>query len=214
MVSSSILYYTSNRESEEFENKIQENILKNCGGLPIISVSQKPINLGKNICVGNVGHSYLNEFRQILIGAKAAITNYLIFAEADFLYPPEYFKFEPSDGNIYRYDNIWIIFRNHPTRYFRKQYSIGAQICKREYIIKEIEKYLEGQPEWLNGKFKTNKADYNGAPFEYFSGINACVSFKTGDSMTARTTVMNSVGCRLKELPYWGDCNKLYNNYL
>jgi hypothetical protein len=43
-----ILYYTSNREDESFEKKIQENILKQTD-LPIISVSQKPINFGKNI---------------------------------------------------------------------------------------------------------------------------------------------------------------------
>ena len=80
-----ILYYTSNRENEEFEEKIRQNILENCGDLPIISISQKPIDFGKNICVGDVGHSYLNEWRQILIGAKKARTKHVILCEADFL---------------------------------------------------------------------------------------------------------------------------------
>ena len=61
-----IIYYTSNQEGSLFEEKIRENILKHKGNLPIISVSQKPMGFGKNICVGDVGHSYLNEFRQIL----------------------------------------------------------------------------------------------------------------------------------------------------
>ncbi len=215
-----ILYYTSNREDPNFERKIQDNILNSCGDIPIVSVSQKPIDFGKNICVGDVGHSYLNEFRQILIGAKEAKTEYLIFTEADFLYPPEYFKFEPTGGNIYRYDNVWIIFKHRPTVYFKKQYSIGAQICKREFIIKELEKYLEGQPEWADGKFsirnvdKSRKIDYNDAPFEYFSGENACISFKTGDSMSKRTIVMNNRGSRASVLPYWGNCVDLCKKYL
>lgn len=214
MISNSIIYYTSNHENEEFEKKIQANILKNCGDLPIISVSQKPIDFGTNICVGEVGHSYLNEFRQILIGAKAAITEYITFCEADFLYPPEYFSFEPDGGNIYRYDNVWIVFINHPERYYRKEYSIGAQICKREFIIKELEQYLEDQPEWFDGKFRINKQDYNGAYFNYFSGKNPCISFKTGEGMTPRTHVMNSRGSRARTLPYWGESIRLHNYYL
>ena len=59
-----IIYYTANREKESFENKVRENILKVKGDLPVISVSQKPIDFGKNICVGDIGQNYLNAFRQ------------------------------------------------------------------------------------------------------------------------------------------------------
>lgn len=37
-----IIYYTHNREDPRFEKKIQENILKTCGGLPIVSVQFAP----------------------------------------------------------------------------------------------------------------------------------------------------------------------------
>jgi hypothetical protein len=49
-----ILYYTSNHEDEIFESNIIKLLKKMCGDLPIISISQKPIELGENICVGNV----------------------------------------------------------------------------------------------------------------------------------------------------------------
>jgi len=55
-----IIYYTANREDERFEQVIRENILRVSEGLPIISVSQKPIDFGQNICVGNVGVSNQN----------------------------------------------------------------------------------------------------------------------------------------------------------
>ncbi|MCK9371413.1 hypothetical protein M0R04_15975 [Candidatus Dojkabacteria bacterium] len=51
-MSATIVYCSSNMEKEEFEGKIKENLVKVCGDLPIISVTQKPINLGTNICVG------------------------------------------------------------------------------------------------------------------------------------------------------------------
>ena len=46
-----IIYYTSSREDPKFEKMVQDNILS-VTDLPIISVSQKPIDFGKNICVG------------------------------------------------------------------------------------------------------------------------------------------------------------------
>lgn len=101
-----ILYYTGNRKHPEFEARVRDTLVKNNPGLPIVSVSQKPLNLGKNICVGDVGASYLNVYRQMFIGAQAVDTEYIVFAEDDFLYPPEYFAFEPQGGDFYRYDNV------------------------------------------------------------------------------------------------------------
>ena len=69
-MSVTILYYTSNREGEEFEGRIRQNILNVKGDLPIISISHKPIDFGENICVGDVGVSGFNMFRQIQIGLK------------------------------------------------------------------------------------------------------------------------------------------------
>lgn len=213
-----ILYYTANRENPEFEKKIQETLLENCGNLPIISVSQKPISLGKNICVGDVGHSYLNEFRQILIGAKKAKTDYLVMAEADFLYPKEYFSFEPSGENLYRYSNVWIIFKNGVSRTYRLESSNGAQICRREYIIDTIEKYLEGQPEWIDGKYAIRdaagiKPDFNIAPFERF-GEMPCVSFKTGFGITSRCHYLAGDENKAGTLPYWGNIQEIRRKYL
>ena len=72
MGQATIIYYTSNTENENFENKIRENILKVKGDLPLISVSQKPIDFGHNICVGELGKSYENAFYQAKIGCEIA----------------------------------------------------------------------------------------------------------------------------------------------
>ena len=198
-----ILYYTSNREDPEFEEKIRSNILNNAGGLPIVSVSQKPIDFGKNICVGDIGHSYESEWKQILAGARKAKTKYLVFAEADFLYPEEYFSFKPDGKNLYRYNNVWILWKKGSNAYRRKKYSEGAQIVQRKYLIKKYEEYFNGQGNYpLEGEI-----------YEWF-GKNPCVSFKTGDGVRSNTGTLRGRGNHLRSIPYWGDAVKLMKKYL
>jgi hypothetical protein len=211
-----IIYYSGNRENQEFEQKIIDNLKEQAGDIPIISVSQKPMNLGKNICVGDVGFSYLNEWRQILIGAKEAKTPYIIFAESDFIYSKDYFRFIPNtDMDMYIYDNIWIVMDKKFGDYFwNKKSSEGAQICKRKLLIEKYEKHLEGQPEWWNGEIvigKRGDSPLRYVPFEYFSG-SPCISFKTGDGLRAITNVNNKKITR--ELPYFGNIKKIRKQYL
>src|SRR3990167_9323101 len=104
-----IVYYTSNREDEAFEKKIRDNLLKVCGDIPIISVSHKPIDLGINICVGVQETCNYNLFRQIQTGCKLATTPFIISAEADCLYPPDYFQFIPPEPNkCYKCTNVYV----------------------------------------------------------------------------------------------------------
>ena len=44
------------------------NSKESAGDTPIISVSQKPMDLGNNICVGDVERSSQNGYMQLLIG--------------------------------------------------------------------------------------------------------------------------------------------------
>ena len=133
-----IIYYTANREDPVFEQKIIDDMLSKKGDIPVISVSQKPMDLGQNVCIGDVGFSYLNERKQILMAAKLVKTEYIITAESDFLYPPEYFNFEPKGDDLYRWDNIWIMWLNDRSRtrfYKKRSVSDGAQIVKRDYFV-------------------------------------------------------------------------------
>jgi hypothetical protein len=215
-----IIYYTSNHEDPKFEAKIQANIIKQKGDLPIISVSQKPIDFGNNICVGDVGLSYLNEFRQILIAAKAAETPYLVIAESDFLYPECYFTFEPKGANVYRYNNVWIVFSKKLFSYRRKIYSEGAQICQRSYLIDLLEQSLKGRPMWYNGATPVKPGEGNprnnifNIPFEFFGDSPPCISFKTGNGLRGQTNTMHGrVNIRMK-LPYWGYISDIRKGYL
>ena len=77
MSETTVVYYTHNQEIPSFEKRIQASILEHKGDLPIISVSQKPIDFGENICVGEQGVNSLNTWRQVLIGCQAAKTRFI-----------------------------------------------------------------------------------------------------------------------------------------
>lgn len=206
-----IIYYTSNRENPEMEQKIIDDMLSKSGDMPIISISQKPMDLGQNVCIGDVGHSYLNERKQILMAAKLAKTEYVIVAESDFLYPPEYFNFEPKGENIYRYANIWIMWLTGRYKDFchKRSISDGAQIVKREFLVDLLEKYLAPYPNWhkKNDRERDPRhSPYHHVPHSLIRGKNPCVSIKTQFGLTFLTAVDDKTS---KSLPYWGDVDAL-----
>lgn len=200
-----VVYYTANCEAPLFEAKITERLQQHAGTLPIISVSQKPMALGTNICVGDVGMSNLNGFRQMLIGAEAATTPYVLFAEADFLYPKEYFEFVPPAPGMYYYDSVWIVHRI--TRYgrgaFRKKMSEGARVCDRESFVRAYDKWLKRWPTWSRTKIDKKCGD----PFMFEEhpgrfGGPPVVSFKSGLGLRY-VTHHDKQG--VLTLPTWGD---------
>ena len=105
-----ILYYTANVIKESAAQKIRDSLLKVTENkFPIISVSQKPINFGKNICIGEIGRSKYNLYKQILIGAREVKTKYVACVEDDVLYSADHFNFRPKDG-IFSYEtNMWFV---------------------------------------------------------------------------------------------------------
>jgi len=205
-----VVYYTSNREDERFEAKIRERLLKTIGDIPLISVSQKPIDFGYNICVGDVGISDQNVHRQLQIGAQHAKTKYVISAESDCLYPEAYFKYTPPiiDG-CFRCNNLYILYKDKGP-FYRKRYSECAQICGRDFLIREVDKYLEGQPMWNPVKYHGHQVvgilfwKKNWTLFETSIPV---LNVKTGNGLHPRTRIME--GWNETEIPHWGTVEKM-----
>lgn len=203
-----IIYFTSNREEESLENKVKDNILKVKGNIPIISVSQKPIDFGKNICVGNVGQSYLNAFRQCLMGCELATTPFVVMTESDCLYPPTgYFDFEPTDLNVpYNYDNVWILYNG---KFHNKGQTFGSMIFGREWIISFLKECLKGCPQWSRTRvdFPFFTLDQK---FINFTGP-PIINIKTGNGVNKKR--MPNFYPQ-DELPYWGKATDICTTYL
>jgi hypothetical protein len=143
-----ILYYTDNRLKWSIARACREQIKKI--GLPVVSVSHKPANLGKNILFkGEPGVESM--FRQILLGLENTEADIVFLAEHDVLYHPSHFDFEPKDDNFYFNNNVWKV------RYedgFAIKYNECLQLsgmCGKRDVLREYFKDKVKQCE--DGKF-------------------------------------------------------------
>jgi hypothetical protein len=200
-----VIYYTSNRENEAFESKIKAKLLEVIGDLPLISVSQKPIDFGTNICVGDVGTSDHNIYRQLQKGVLMAKTKYVCTAEADCLYPPTgYFDFNPPDENAaYHYTNVWILYKGSGV-FRKKAFSLCALFSNREYLIARLNRIIGKLPEWSTKKTHPLFHKYQGwTPYKNELPV---INIKTHDGMRWYTGTENVVAT---ELPHFGTAKKL-----
>lgn len=211
-----ILYYTSNKENEGFEERVRKNLLKVCGDIPIISISQKPINLGKNICVGEVGASGFNMFRQVLLGCKAADTDFIISAEADCLYPPDYFEFTPEKLDVcYRNSNLYVMPDARDYFFYKEEGATHSQIIGREFYIKTLEKLFEGAPQWSMEEKNFPKERWKRSDIfdkiEHYRTENPVFQIKTHKGMRYYT---RSDRTPIPWLYYWGSGKAAREYYL
>lgn len=136
-----IIFYTDGKlEGTYLSRVVRDQILK--AGLPITSVSIKPIDFGENIFIrGARSHSTL--YSQILTGLQHSTARFVFFCEHDVLYHPSHFKFTPTREDIYYYnDNMWR-FRLADKKVVGYDHACLSQICaSRELLIKHYTKRL------------------------------------------------------------------------
>lgn len=212
MTDATVLYVTANTEPESFESKIRAKLAAAAAGLPIVSVSQKPVDLGQNICVGDRGACYANEYRQLLTAAKAVRTEWVVAAEADFLYPRCYFTFAPpADGpDLWRYDPVYILWRSraYSPGFRRKLNSEGAQWARREPLVARLEARFAGLPEWHEPGADWKVKVYGRNEWSLFGDPSQpAVSIKSGFGMRPSTKVSRDEPTM--ELPLWGSATEL-----
>ena len=99
-----ILFYTTNRLPIKFAKKIQNNIKS--VGIPITSVSLKPMKFGKNIHIPLQPGKWAY-FTQILVGLENMKEDIVFMAEHDVLYSKDHFNFTPPQNDKFYYDHAW-----------------------------------------------------------------------------------------------------------
>lgn len=216
-MTASIIYVSSSQESPSFERKILEDLLRKCGDLKIVAVTQKPIELRadsiNNIVVGQKGASGYNFCRQVLIACEHSDTQIVISAEADCLYSADYFLFRPQRLDIpYRNTNIYV--QKYKQNYFcKKSMSTFSQVVGREFYIERLKELFKGIPEW-SVDYKNFPKEIHKSLFDEFKTFETkfpCISFKTGRGMRKHS---NSDEIPVYTLPGWGSTEELRKEYL
>lgn len=156
-----ILYLTDHSLDPWLADRCRELLVKSSCGLPIVSVSQKPIDFGDNICVGEIGRSGLSMDKQTLAGLLRIQTKWVAFAEHDCIYSPEHFFWVPSDEENFWYnDNVWLVqYRNplHPDwdgmfSYVKGRRVQSQLVCATDLLLEATKEKIGilGSPAWVN----------------------------------------------------------------
>lgn len=216
-----VLYYSSNREKPEFEAKTIAVWLAHAKalGLPVISVTQQPMpELGVNLVVGDVGASGFNMFRQVRIGLEHVQTPFVISAEADCLYPRDYFQFVPPRlDRAYRNRNLYVMPQHRAFFWNKPEGATHAQVVGTQFYRDTLDRLFEGAPMWSVTernfpKERTKQEDvFTADEIEFYDSESPVVQFKTSDSMRHYT---HSDRVDRLTLPYWGDGRSLRRVFL
>jgi len=151
-----VIYYTSNYLEEQnpvFVSNTKKQLLKAIGNHPLISISQKSMDFGTNLCVGDIGRKHRNIYWQILQGCKMAKTKYVAMAEDDILYSYEHFHTYVPKKRRFAFDKqklSMFTWTKPPMYSFRtKRFVINQMICDRELMIEAMEERFARVPELL-----------------------------------------------------------------
>lgn len=149
MTDATVLYYSASRLPERFAQAVLESLAWHVGDCPVITVTQRPLDYHDwpNLCVGDLGVSVQNVYRQILIGAEAARTEYVVCCEDDTLYPREHFAYRPKPG-VFAYNlNRWHLDPTDPPVYrWRNRTGMCACVCHRQDLIDTLEARFAADP--------------------------------------------------------------------
>jgi len=193
-----IIYYSANTEDPAFEQKIREVFHVAIGNRPVVSVTHKPVNIGRNICIDDsMPVSLATQLYQIKLGALVAQTTYVAMVESDCLYHDSYFNFRPSTEDTFAYtDNFYLLWEGKRKIFWSKRRREFSCITGRKHLIDVIEQVQEELPEYSVRSISKHTA------WELFHPEVATISIKTMNGMHRRAPINKKKWTR--ELPYWG----------
>lgn len=147
--SASLLYYTDNHADAKILAACQRQLQK-CSEaykFPIISVSQEPLDFGKNIYVGSLERCALSMCKQVLKGLEAADTDWIYLCEHDLLYHPAHFVYRPERTDTYYYDqNQWNVHYETGKAVFYLSDDTSMLLAPRQLLLDHFRvriKFLE-----------------------------------------------------------------------
>jgi len=149
-----VVYYSSSRERPEFEAGIVRELKAAADGHAIISVTQKPLELGRNICFGQADASPENAMRQLMIGLKAASTEFVALVESDCLFGAEWFRRRPEAVGRWCYPCPGYVIWEGRLRFWPKNMRELIGITHRQHAIQVIGTIIDEQPSHIADRIR------------------------------------------------------------
>jgi hypothetical protein len=216
-----VIYYTAQRIPEGFARRVRMHLLTVIGEAPLISVTQRPLDFGQNICVGEIGFSTYNVYRQILVGAEAAETPWIACCEDDTLYVPEHFNARPPPHVFWYNHNRWWVEPGNRYRYRNRANMCGC-VVDRRLAIDTLRIKFAAYPDPI---FDKKRLRSWGEPGRYegnlglpevrrdeFRSARPIVTFNHDGGLNGRRG-HNNTDWWTKELPPWGKAGELWERF-
>lgn len=225
MIDLTILYYTANTLKEPFASKLREVLWKAKGEYPLISISREPMDFGQNIVV-DFPRAYLSIYKQILVGAKAATTEFVAFAEDDCMYTKEHFNgFRPKLDEVAYDMSKWSLYTwsNPPVYSIKDRISNCTCIAPRKLLIEALEERFAKYPDDTKtplhyfsevGKYE-NSLRVTPRKIVKYNSKSPCIIFSHPEAIG-----YDYLGNRKKlggflayDIPVWGKAEDIIKNY-
>jgi len=214
-----ILYYTDNALNIRLAKKCRWFIKQS--GLPITSVSLKPLDFGKNIRLP-LKRGVLTMFRQILTGLEAMTEDIVFFCEHDVIYHLSHFDFIPERPDVFYYNkNVWRIREDGLALYYTHKST--SQLCAwRKPLIKEYQERVRRteiagyhNAGYEPGTRTTKRGGYSNSESEYFESKEPNLDIRHPGTMSEsrwrqkdfkdQATCQDWKESTLSEIPAWKD---------
>ena len=216
-----ILYYTDNISvSEGLAKAVRKQLLK--ANLPIISVSQSPMNFGKNVCIGPIGRSRISMTKQVLLGLDSTNANVIFIVEHDVLYHPSYFKFRPTEINtLYFNQNLWHV-RSEDGANFQERHNgaisqlVGYKWGLRSRFMERLDNFVTKAPllrmqgyDWYRGKNLPEISPW--CKFEGWTSAVPSLDIRHGGNLTGKRKFNID---KSQIIPGWGDPRNRFKDFI
>jgi hypothetical protein len=214
-----LLYYTANTIEEYLGNNVRKHLLEvNNGKYPIVSVSQKPLDLGENICIGEVGQSYYNCYRQIFEGVKKVKTKYVALCEDDTLYSQEHFEHRPTSEEVFAFNkNMWYA---EEQEYWNKGWvGMCTVIVATKYLLDILTPRFVRYPKESDlpktriSRIFQEPGRWDGAKTEYFTTKIPILTFNYFDGLGGKATSRENQTTSRQTFEHYGDCWELKKKF-
>ena len=222
-----LVYYTHHVGDPLFLETCRQNLLRCAKNYDIVSVSDRPIDFGRNFVLDNVPPGPLQIFKKILLGLEKSTTDIIFLIEHDILYHPSHFDFVPSEKNIFYYNrNRWAVDPEDGKAVFYHTNVLSLLVAHRELLIEHWKRRVElteergfksrdgyspprGLPKEERGKYKTWMGEFPNLDIRHDGSF-------TRKRMT-KDQFRSERSCRgwteSYNLPYWGSMRN-WNEFL
>lgn len=230
-----ILYYTDNQAQEKILLACRKQLKRCQGNMPLVSVSQYPIDFGFNIVLP-LKSQLISMFRQIVAGLEDLSVDTIFLAEHDVLYHPSHFDFTPPKDDIYYFNtNVWTVKSDTgEALYFDGARRNSGLVASRKILLEHFTKKIEkartffasttrgfGRKVGYEPGKKKGRDDYRAVEFKSeFPNLD----IKHGRNITKprfKLSAYQHGGERVKdswvltdEVPYWGKTGGRFDDFI